>query len=64
MIESLITPSQLITFNPTVSSFQALIEKFPGGEEEQTLQSVFYAELVSRAVQAVSELKQGKPNEH
>ena len=51
---------QLITFQPTGSTFQALMEKYSDGEAMQTIQSVFYSELVSRAVQTVREMKQGK----
>ena len=52
--------SQIITFNPSLSSYQALTDKFSAGEEKMAIQSVFYAELVTGAVQTVMKLKQGK----
>ena len=39
------------------------MEKYSDGETQQTIQSVFYAELVSKAVQTVTEMKQGKDEE-
>ena len=60
MILFLINPVQIISFNPTVSSFQAMISKFSAGEEPHTPQSVFYADLVTRAVQTVRKMKQGQ----